>query len=436
MSLDDSQLAASILIPLLFIIHVILFFMDVLTPTLLTIELFVILLIVFISLAIKYKSRDTSEKISVNTVLSIRNRALGTSIDTLTPNDASVTALVLNKTTPYNDRSINTNNNTLLNWSPLTVRLTGYLGGKVSGLDGVFDMKNGIKYALELGARSFVFDIDYLDTKPCQPVLINRDAAGYMRSLNTGSISDAMTELNEKAFLTNYDPVILVLYLRRIPPGNNQQAAFFTSIAEAMNPISMNHLGLTEDGNFHNCGSESSLFQGDIISYQKKFIVLCNYDTTQLPNASNPKDNLNFWINCRIWQDVNSTHTIGSVSKPVSAGTAYSTVGSTSDFLTIPGSSNNGTTEFINRHSSTYVIALGPVEEILTIKQLSTLLPTLGIQSIPMDIIRLGESPIHTKALAAKKANPSITDITSASDSEDPLSYWMYAGYYRFNTII
>lgn len=419
---------------LLVIANIILFSTYSLTPYILTVELFTILFLVFTIISREYQSLHTSAPNSVMILLNARNQTLGKSIDTLAPNITSVSNGILTKTVPYNHATINDSNITLLNWAPLTVRLAGYLGGLTSVSNGVFDMANGIKYALHLGARSFIFDIDYLDTAPCQPVLIHRNVSKTKVSINTGSIRDGMQALNDKAFTNNYDPVIIVLYLHDIPDGKKQRESFFTAIANAMKPISANHLGLTDGGNFHNCGSESIVFTSNITDFQKKFIVICNYDTTQIPKKSNPKDNLHFWVNARLWQNINSSSTIGSVTTTAPAGTnIYATVGSTSDFLSLTTTARSS---FPSTNNNIYTIALGPVEETLSMANVTVLLVALGIQSIPMDVIRLGEHPNHTAALAAAaRIRPlSLNAIVAPPNLTDQLGYWIWAGYYRFNT--
>ena len=398
---------------------------------------FVILIIIFGSLGLSYNlnyGKFRSDKLSVDRLLSLRRTMLGTSVDPLTPNISSISASILNKKIPYN--TLNDTNIALLQWRPLTVRLAGYLGSESSVFNGVFDMLKGIQAAISLGARSFIFDIDYLNEKPCNPCVIYRDSGGNRRSLNTGSIRDAMTSLNSMAFSTNYDPVVIVLYLRRIPSGKTQKKSFFTAISAALDPIGPNHLGLTEKGSFHSCISESILFQGDITSYQKKFIVLCNYDTTLLTPTRTAKDNLNFWVNARLFLHPLSTNSsLGSVSRKISSGgVAYAHVGSTSDFLTISDSSETATTDFLAVTRTTYTIALGPVDEILSVSNLNILLNTLGIHCVPIDVIRLAESKSYVNAIRNKKreANLQLADLSSSSNSDNPLSYWIYGGWSRF----
>jgi hypothetical protein len=403
--------------------------------------LFIIIFIAFLSLGLSFKSgpgKYRSSPESINQLLAVRRNQIGLTIDPLPPNNTSVSMAIVNKTAPYVTPQINNTNIALLQWRPLTVRLAGYLSGENSSSDGVFDMVKGIHAALSLGARAFVFDIDYLDNKPCEPVLIHRDSGGIMRSLHTGSIYEGMNTLNDMAFKSNYDPVVIILYLRRTPPGKSQKTSYFNAIAAALDPLSTYHLGLTEQGNFHGCNSESSLFQGDITSYQKKFIVLCNYNTTLLPQTNNPKDNLNFWVNARLYQhELSTSSSLGEVTKKISSGgIAYAKVGDTSDFLTTPGSTKTATADFQQGTLATWTLALGPIVEELNTSQIHTLLNILGVHCVPIDVIRLGESPDHQETIKTMKtsANIQISDLVTATNPLDELSFWTYGGWSRFNT--
>jgi hypothetical protein len=403
--------------------------------------LFIVLFFIYIILAYTYKTskgkyRSTSD--SINQLLTLRRTQVGVEIDPLPPNTTSVAMAIMNKKTPYISPKISSSNIALLQWAPLTVRLGGYLGGDVDASNGVFDMVKGIQVALSLGARSFVFDIDYLDQKPCEPLLIYRDRGGVMRSLHTALLSDGLDSLNKMAFKDNYDPVIIVIYLRRIPPGKTQKQAYFSAIASAMHPLSTYHLGLTEQGNFHNCNNEKELFYGDITHYQKKFIVLCNYDTTLLNRTSNPKDNLNFWVNARLYlHEASTSSTLGSVTKKIkTGGIAYAKVGDIDDFLTIPGSSATAVDDFQQGSMITYTIALTPIDYTITTGKIEILLNTLGIHSVPIDVIRLGEHANHKETITKMKQLSGITmdDLMKATNSKDPLSFWTYAGWARFTT--
>ena len=200
--------------------------------------LFIVLAIIYFSLASWYKNKYglyRSQTDSINSLLALRRQILDSAIGPLVPNTESVCGNLLGKKGIY--VRIKENETAIVNWRPLSVRMAGYLGGDNTVLDGVFDMKKGIQLALQMGARCFIFDIDYLEEKPCEPRLIHRDDQGVMRSLHTGSIKDGMDTINKMAFNINYDPVIVVVYLRRLPPGKTQKATYFKAIAAALDPL-------------------------------------------------------------------------------------------------------------------------------------------------------------------------------------------------------
>jgi len=394
---------------------------------------FVLLAIVYFSTAFWYKNNYglyNSTTDSVNNLLSIKRQALSASIDPLVANTESVCAKLSSNTGVYSKTNIPENSTAIVNWRPLSVRMAGYLGGIHTVLDGVFDMSKGIQLALQLGARCFIFDIDYLDEKPCVPCLIHRDNQGVMRSLHTGSIRDGMDALKTGAFNSNYDPVIVVLYLRRIPQGTIQKTNYFKAIAAALDPLSTNHLGSTEQGNFHNCRSEKALFTSEITNFQKKFIVLCNYNTNLLPSTSNPKDNLDFWTNARLYVDPSGkSSTLGDITNIVPTGQiAYAQVGATSQYLNVPESSKAAV---ISGCQGTFTIALSPITDTFTTTQLATLLNTLGIQCVPIDVVRLGSTKCHVATLTNPTNPTTVEQLSNPTNPEDPLSFWTYAGWSR-----
>ena len=397
---------------------------------------FILLAIMYFSMAFWYKNQYglyRTEPDSINILLGIRRKFLQENIEPLTPIYDSVSSELLKKRGLYSQ--ITEDKTAIVNWRPLTVRMAGYLGGDKTVRDGVFDMTVGIQLALKCGARCFIFDIDYLEDRPCEPRLIHRDEQGVMRSLHTGSIKDGMTTLNNMAFNNNYDPVIIVIYLRRLPLGKKQKSSFFKAIASSLDPLSTYHLGSTEQGNFHNCRSEQSLFISEITRFQKKFIVLCNYNTTLLPRTSNPKDNLDFWTNARLYLDESGkSSSLGSVTGTVThGGIAYAKVGATQQLLQVPPDvvGTPSTTTYKTLASNTFTIAMGSMEDTFTPSQLSTLMNTLGIQCVPMDVLRLASTKEHVKTLTNPTPASQLSDLSNATNQEDPLSFWTHAGWSR-----
>jgi len=398
----------------------------------------IVLMILYFSMGFWYKNqygRYRSRPESIKQLLTIRRQALGLAIDSLPANSESVCKNLLEHSGIYTKNNIPENSTPMVNWRPLTVRLAGYLGGDITVRDGVFDMAKGIQLALTLGARCFIFDIDYLDEKPCEPRVIHRDSNGVMRSLHTGSVKEGMATLNNMAFTNNYDPVIVVVYLRRLPAGKTQKSTYLKAVATELNPLATYHLGSTEQGNFHNCRSEQHLFRSEITNFQKKFIVICNYNTNLLPSTPNPKDNLDFWTNARLYLDLNGqSSSLGSVTSAVPNGQIpYVKVGATQQLLAIPAdtTSSPSTTNYKTGTSDTFTIALSDVEDVFTTAQLSTLLNTLGIQSVPLDVVRLASLPEYANTIKAKQAAPltNISMLSNALNPKDPLSFWAYAGW-------
>ena len=395
------------------------------------------LMLIYFWMALWYKQkygqyRSTPE--SVELLLTIRKQILSTIIDPLAHNTTSVCKNVLDGSKAYGLVAENTT--ALVNWRPLTVRLAGYLGGINSTYDGVFDMTKGIQLALSQGARAFFFDIDYLDVSPCKPVVVNRDDSGYMRSLHTGSIKEACQTLADKAFETNYDPVIVMVYMRRIPEGMTQQSKYLSAIAQQLNPLSKYHLGSTEQGNFYNCLSESTLFTSPITNYQKKFIVLTNYDTSAIvSNISNPTDNLHFWTNARIYRDPSGLGSgLGNVTPaPPPSPPPYAQIGVAKQFINISKADQpafiQGTT---SASANTFKIALGPVNYSFSTGELMILLNQLGIQCVPIDVVALSALPAHDETIkAAATAPETLSDLTVAINLDDPMSFWAYSGWSR-----
>ena len=369
---------------------------------------------------------------SIQKLLTIRRQVLSTTIQPLVQNTISVCSNILAKQGVYS--KIAQNETALVNWRPMTVRIVGYLGGINSAYDGVFDMEMGVTLALAQGARAFVFDIDYLDDAPCAPVILHRDDQRVMRSLHTGSIRLACKALAEKAFMYNYDPVLVIVYLRRIPPTVSQQNLFFKAIASSLDPLTAYHLGSNEYGNFHNCRSESQLFASPITNYQKKFIVLTNYNTNILVPTPNPKDNLDFWTNARIYQDPSGlSSTLGSATPTVPTGqVAYVQVGAASQLLNIGSSDQanyvHGST---SASANTFKICLGAVDYTYTSSELNILMNILGCQCVPMDVVALSALPAHTTTITKHKAPATLNDLANPSNELDPLSYWINGGWSR-----
>jgi len=76
------------------------------------------------------------------------------------------------------------------------------------------------------------------------------------------------------------------------------------------------------------------------------------------------------------------------------------------------------------------------MSDTFTADQVSTLLNTLGVQSVPLDILRLACTKEHIDTLTplpSGKYKPlsSLAELSNATNGADPLSFWTYAGWSR-----
>lgn len=336
----------------------------------------------------------------------------------------------------------------LVNWRPLTVRLAGYFNGINSIQNGVFDNEIGsaIKMAIEQGAKAFIFDIDYLDSSPCTPVLIYRDSNFIMRSLNTGDLTKAFKTLQTNAFNKNTDPVLVILHFIRVPPGPSQKDIYTKSVAKSLQSLTSYLTSTKNSNNFYNCGQESLLFTSPITDYESKIIIVTNYDSSKIVK-SNPKDSLFWWTNALIYRHTNTwDSSVDKVTETIPSGKpSYIQIGSSINALTITNE------ELIKKcQTSTreiFTITMAPVDFIYKMQDMTVLLNTLGIQCVPVDVLGLSASDDHKKTLTeianlpgtnidryilksthTEQANP-LNIIIAPTSNTDVLSYWTIAGW-------
>lgn len=332
----------------------------------------------------------------------------------------------------------------LVNWRPLTVRLAGYLGGNgtTPSMDGVFFMNQGITSALDRGARGFFFDIDYLDMAPCNPVVVFRDDGNVMRSLNTGSIKLACQTLAQKAFLTNTDPVILFIYLRRIPPFPNQKAAFFKHIANALYELRTNFLKDADSQNYHSCTNEGGVFLTELNKFESKFIISMNFDTFDRSLYTPPSaisDNLHYYNNVRMYSDPQGLSAgLGLVTSPPKTGmTPFIQVGHISQLLNLPAtagsSGKSALAQYQESARTTFKVVIGSPNYEISSTQMSTLLNTNGAQCVPVDLLNLALTPTYKSTMDAMvkqdKTKLTLTNLSELTNPNDAVSAWTYNGW-------
>ncbi len=221
----------------------------------------------------------------------------------------------------------------LISLQPFSIKQAGFKGtasadgSSVTG--GAFDEADAVRKSLQAGIRTFVLQIDYLETvRPApfpavnEPCLLYKNAAGELISSNSGSIQRVCQALADNAFAATLpqkdDPVLVILYIMRTPVSVVANARgyiqYLSKIASQLSPLAPRHLGLTDNGDFHKQALEKDILTLPFTTFQRKFIVATNADTTAfrrqeaLQVTIETQNNLDYWSNIRIYKtDANAS---------------------------------------------------------------------------------------------------------------------------------
>ena len=213
----------------------------------------------------------------------------------------------------------------LINFYSLACRYPGYIGPIH---EGYFDPDIGIKMSINAGCRTFVLDIDYLDD--CKgnekyayfPHLVVRDLEGRLRIKPSSNepLCNSPTHFNlqkicEKisyyAFADSCqqkdDPVIIVLYFLRQPPGSYKSKTvldYYSNVAKALSPFK-NRLLTNEviGGKYYRHQQEGKLLINNITDYNGKVLIFNNANTMGFTETQtySPEEDLDFLTNLRLY---------------------------------------------------------------------------------------------------------------------------------------
>jgi len=307
------------------------------------------------------------------------------------------------------------NDEPLINYNVLGCRLAGYLGpGTLEDRDnfGTFDEKNAIDKALLLGARVFVFDIDFLDDRPADPVIVSRDRKGNLISVaekyskdtgpfrNVGSILKCTKAIAAgiKASKNNNDPIICLLSFKRLPSDNPRSGdglRFMQKVFTQCNPLIPYILSSNINGTYVHRRKEAELFLSPKSNYRNSIIMLTNVDTTgftleKLPDGVElDNGDLDKIIHARVYSGLeNSPLRLYELAKNGQTGAAYA---NTVEYYTTIPQDKIGYESDITRKN--WSIALTPEFEDSTpnLTTLATLHDKIGVQCIPINMFYIPE---------------------------------------------
>jgi hypothetical protein len=293
----------------------------------------------------------------------------------------------------------------LNNFYALGCRYTGYIGPIE---DGYFSPTPSVQMAVNAGCRVFVLDIDYID-KQCEtgnyvPRIVVRDTKGRMMiqyneqyQLNNpdGEIRQVCNEINTYAFgagcQNRDDPVIIVLYFLRTPPGDsrsNTVLRYYSAVAKSLEVFNNRLLSNeTTGGIFHRQRQESLLLKGSIKNYQGKVLIFSNSNTkgfrdTTLSFPSN--EDLDFLVNVQLSY---SQSKMGSTEKDL---TTFGILQSADDFMTIPSKDKS---DVIAQTRNKWTICLSSNPSLPVSKEtFEFITKTYGVQCVPANLFDIEAS--------------------------------------------
>jgi hypothetical protein len=212
----------------------------------------------------------------------------------------------------------------LVNFYSLGSRYTGYIGPMD---EGYWDPDLAVQLAVNAGCRTFVLEIDYLDeckgeTIQYFPRIVVRDVQGKMRikynsnrpicnSPKYSNIRDVCEKINYYAYASgcqnSTDPVIIVLYFLRQPPGSYKSKTvldYFSNVAKALSPFQNRLLNNELDGGtYYRQSQEGRLLINNIKEYSGKVLIFSNANTIGFRETQiySPNEDLDFLTNLRLF---------------------------------------------------------------------------------------------------------------------------------------
>lgn len=242
----------------------------------------------------------------------------------------------------------------LLNFHALACRYPGFLGPLPSGY---MDPDIGVLTAVKAGCRTFVLDIDYIDDCKSSksgyfPRLIVRDIQGKLmineqtqeplcQSMSSFELRTICQKISDYAFSSSApqasDPVIIVLYFHRRPPGaltSKTVLDYYSHVAKALSPFKNRLLtNELEGGKFYRHQQEGKLLMNPITNYNGKILIFNNADTSGFAEAKTYKamDDLDFLTNLRLFS---SQTKLGVTESPT--GGSFGILQAVEDYMMVP----------------------------------------------------------------------------------------------------
>ncbi len=314
-----------------------------------------------------------------------------------------------------------------LNFHVLGARLGGFLGNSTTG--GLYAADRAVELALRKGCRLFMLEIDYLERAPEVPVLVYRDPAANNLSRNTGSIGAVMRALKKHTKdqkLIADDPLIVVLYMRRIPgdnPSSKEALNFMGAVAAELQAVVPYLYKPPASGAI----TEADVLKQPLEAYANSIVMLTNADTTGFTSDNavtiTEARKLNKYIHARLYAGM-AKGPLDSMEAPKAGSVAGAKAYSYDYCLTLPK-----TGQTADEARNTWSLVMTPSLDVPpTAAELDLVMDTLGIQGVVVDVFADGanaETVFAPKRFAtfsyvakqkAARLAPPITGAIAPSD--------------------
>lgn len=288
----------------------------------------------------------------------------------------------------------------LVNYAPLMVNQPGFLGPLK---DGVYREEEGVRLALQAGARAFVIPIDFhqdpnfkapLFPKEGDPCMLYRDKAGTLRSINSGSIEKVAKALADLAFSDLFanknDPILLILYVVRAPNPDTETKRYIqylSKVAKQLKPLLPYHLGQNSLGDFSRQKKQNEVLTMPLDMLQKRVLIFCNADTSAFRNLKGiglpplpPDQDLDFLVHIRMFKESNNELGLTGIATEKIIPRGW--IEPLSYFTIIPP---NQQKTVVDKTKMRWTLAMLPPDgSEITLDKAKMLLDTFGIQGIPL----------------------------------------------------
>ena len=298
----------------------------------------------------------------------------------------------------------------LINLQPLTVKQAGFIGPLDAG---VFQEAEAVTNTLKAGVRTFFFQIDYhedpnKDTKLFpgvkEPCLLYRDDSGVLTSTNAGSIlkmSQAIADIGfSNSVPSQTDPIVIILYGARVPadPVTNPKGylAYCTKIASQLKPLAPFHLGMTAQGDYHRQALAGQLFTSPFKNFEKKVIIVSNFDTTLYRNVMKmglapyaPADDLDYWTHAQIFKDdvglSVGQQTLGVTAVAGPNITTRAKIYTIDSMRAVIGAGDAAISAWATKNKTVFTIVVPPSTTNPSYDEISTMIKKMGVNVLPFD---------------------------------------------------